>query len=73
MPNPRPLSIVKVKDAELSNPHVTNFDISSRDRFLYFGEIAQDTTKCIIEGLYCGKRLVWLSPDYFEEVVAGDY
>lgn len=73
MANPRPFSIVRIKPAELTNPDITNFDIHENDRFLYYGEIAQDPTKCIIEGLYCGKRLVWLTPDYFEEVSAGDY
>jgi len=66
MPNPRPSSIVKLTDP--NSTQAVNFQLSAEDRFIYVGEIAQDPTRCIVEGLYCGKRLIWLSPSEFEEV-----
>jgi len=71
MPSPRPLSIVKLKT--LDDPAVKNFDLRQIDRFIYWGEIAQDPTRCIVEGIYCGKRIPYLSPDLFEEVDPTDF
>jgi hypothetical protein len=71
MANPRPLSIVKLKTLE--NDTVKTFDLNARDRFIYWGEIAQDPTRCVVEGIYCGKRIPYLSPDLFEEVDPTDF
>jgi len=71
MPNPRPLSIVKLKDPTCAD--AVNYDLRAEDRFIYYGEIAQDATRCIVEGLLCGKRLPYFSPDIFEEVAANDF
>ena len=71
MPNPRPLSIVKLVDA--NSIQAVNFQLSADDRFIYWGEIAQDPTKCLVEGVYCGKRLIWLSPSEFVEADINDY
>lgn len=68
---PRPLSIVKLKT--LDNLGVKNFDLKQTDRFIYWGEIAQDPTRCVVEGIYCGKRIPYLSPDLFEEVDPTDF
>lgn len=66
MPLPRVNSIVKVVDVNATD--VAVFDIKENDRFIYFGTIAQDPTRCIVEGVYCGKRLVHLHPEDFVEV-----
>jgi len=66
MPLPRVNSIVKAVD--ISAIDVAVFDIKENDRFIYLGTIAQDPTRCIVEGVYCGKRLVHLHPEDFVEV-----
>lgn len=71
MPNPRPLSIVKITNLE--DVSVKVFDLKSSDRFVYLGEIAQDPTRCIVEGIFCGKRIPYLSPSLFAEVDADDF
>lgn len=71
MPNPRPLSIVKLKDPTCAE--AVNYDLRDIDRFVYHGEIAQDPTRCLVQGLFCGKRLPYFSPDIFEEVAANDF
>lgn len=68
MTNPRPLSIVKVKDDMLNDTNVQYWGLTPNDRFVYHGEIAQDPTRCIIVGVFCGKRIPYLSPELFEEV-----
>ena len=73
MANPRPLSIVKVKPAMLNDFRVESFGLRPNDRFIYFGEIAQDPTRCIVEGIYCGKRVPYLFVDMFEEVDPTDF
>jgi hypothetical protein len=71
MPNPRPMSIVKLIDH--TNPDAAVFDLQADDQFVYLGEIAQDPTKCIVLGLRCGKRIHYLSPSLFEEVDPSDF
>jgi hypothetical protein len=66
MPLPRVNSIVKAVDISVID--VAVFDIKENDRFIYLGTIAQDPTRCIVEGVYCGKRLVHLHPEDFVEV-----
>jgi len=66
MPLPRVNSIVKAVD--ITDIDVAVFDIKENDRFIYLGTIAQDSTRCIVEGVYCGKRLVHLRPEDFVEV-----
>ena len=73
MANPRPLSIVKIKPAMLNDFRVKSFGLQPDDRFIYLGEIAQDPTRCIVEGIYCGKRVPYLFVDMFEEVDATDF
>jgi hypothetical protein len=73
MANPRPLSIVKIKPAMLNDFRVESFGLRPYDRFIYFGEIAQDPTRCIVEGIYCGKRVPYLFVDMFEEVDPTDF
>jgi hypothetical protein len=73
MANPRPLSIVKIKPAMLNDFRVESFGLRPDDRFIYFGEIAQDPTRCIVEGIYCGKRVPYLFVDMFEEVDPTDF
>jgi hypothetical protein len=73
MANPRPLSIVKIKDSMLTDTNVEFWGLTSHDRFVYYGEIAQDPTRCIVVGLYCGKRVPYLSPDIFEEADITDF
>jgi len=68
MANPRPLSIVKIKSDMLNDFRVESFGLTSIDRFVYYGEIPQDPTRCIVEGIYCGKRVPYLFVDMFEEV-----
>jgi hypothetical protein len=70
MPNPRPHSIVKLIDP--NSTQAVNFQLSADDRFIYIGEIAQEPNRCIVEGLYCKKKLIWLSPSDFEEVDVSD-
>jgi len=70
MPLPRVNSIVKA--ADITDIDVAVFDIKDNDRFIYLGTIAQDPTRCIVEGVYCGKRLVHLHPEDFVEVDADD-
>jgi hypothetical protein len=70
MPTPRPLSIVKLVDPNSNEASV--YDLKASDRFIYYGELAQDPTKCLVEGLYCGKRLPWFSSSLFEEVDPSD-
>jgi hypothetical protein len=70
MPAPRINSIVKA--ADVTDIDVAVFDIKPNDRFIYLGTIAQDPTRCIVEGVYCGKRLVHLRPEDFVEVDADD-
>lgn len=70
MPLPRVNSIVKA--ADITDIDVAVFDIKDADRFIYLGTIAQDPTRCIVEGVYCGKRLVHLSPEDFVEVDPDD-
>lgn len=70
MPLPRVNSIVKAVDINATD--VAVFDIKENDRFIYLGTIAQDPTRCIVEGVYCGKRLVHLHPEDFEEVDPDD-
>lgn len=71
MPTPRLNSIVKIVDLE--DPDVKVFDIKANDRFIYRGEIAQDPTRCIVDGVFCGRRLVHLRPEDFEEVASDDF
>ena len=71
MPNPRPNSIVKLVDP--TDIDVQVFALISNARFIYMGEIAQDTSLCMVEGLYCGKRIAHLRPEDFVEVSAGDW
>jgi len=66
MANPRPLSIVKLKDP--NDPQALHYDLKSNDVFVYYGELAQDPTKCLVIGINCGKRLHLLSPDLFVEI-----
>ena len=73
MANPRPLSIVKIKPAMLNDFRVESFGLRPDDRFIYFGEIAQDPTRCIVQGLFCGKRIPYLPPSAFEEVASNDF
>ena len=73
MTNPRPLSVVKLKPEFLDDPRVETFSLSSRDRFIYHGEIAQDPTRCLIEGIFCGKRVPYLFVEMFEEVDPTDF
>jgi hypothetical protein len=73
MANPRPLSVVKIKDSFLNDVRVESFGLTTRDRFLYHGEIAQDTTRCIITGLFCGKKVPYLLAEMFEEVDPTDF
>lgn len=73
MANPRPLSIVKIKPAMLNDFRVESFGLQPDDRFIYLGEIAQDPTRCIVEGIYCGKRVPYLFVDMFEEVDPTDF
>jgi hypothetical protein len=73
MANPRPLSVVKIKDSFLTDVRVESFGLTARDRFLYHGEIAQDPTRCIITGLFCGKKVPYLLPEMFEEVDPTDF
>lgn len=71
MPLPRPLSIVKLITPISADAEV--FDLKEEDRFLYYGTIAQDPTRCMVEGLFCGKRIPYLPPSAFEEVAADDF
>lgn len=73
MPNPRQLSIVKIKNDMLNDFRVESFGLTSTDRFVYYGEIAQDPTRCIVEGIFCGKRVPYLFVDMFEEVDPTDF
>jgi len=73
MANPRPLSIVKIKSDMLNDFRVESFGLRPDDRFVYYGEIAQDPTRCIVEGIYCGKRVPYLFVDMFEEVDPTDF
>jgi hypothetical protein len=66
MPLPRVNSIVKVVD--VTDPDVVTFDIHENDRFIYLGTIAQDPTRCVVEGVYCGKRIIHLHPEDFVEI-----
>ena len=70
MPLPRVNSIVKIVD--VNDIDVNVFDIKENDRFVYLGTIAQDSSRCIVEGVYCGKRLIHLRPEDFEEIDASD-
>jgi len=71
MPTPRPLSIVKLVTPISDDAKV--FDLTEEDRFLYLGEIAQDPTRCMVQGLFCGKRIPYLPPSAFEEVASNDF
>ena len=71
MPNPRVNSIVKLVDP--TDIDVQVFDLKSSDRFIYYGEIAQDTSFCLVKGIYCGKLIPYLRPEDFVEVSAGDW
>lgn len=73
MPNPRPLSITKIKTEYLNDIRVESFGLTERDRFIYHGEIAQDPTRCIISGIYCGKNVPYLLAEMFEEVDPTDF
>jgi len=73
MANPRPLSIVKIKSDMLNDFRVESFGLRPDDRFVYYGEIAQDPSRCIVEGIYCGKRVPYLFVDMFEEVDPTDF
>ena len=73
MANPRPLSIVRVKPEMLTDFRVESFGLRPEDRFIYFGEIAQDTTRCIVKGIFCGKLVPYLFPEMFEEVDPTDF
>jgi len=73
MANPRPLSIVKIKSDMLNDFRVESFGLRPDDRFVYYGEIAQDPTRCVVEGIYCGKRVPYLFVDMFEEVDPTDF
>ena len=73
MANPRPLSIVRIKPDMINDFRVESFDLKLTDRFVYFGEIVQDPTRCIVEGIYCGKRIPYLFVDMFEEVDPTDF
>lgn len=68
---PRVLSIVKVVD--FNDPDVISWDLKESDRFIYYGTIAQNPTKCIVEGLFCGKRIPYISPGVFQEVTNDDF
>jgi hypothetical protein len=71
MPTPRTNSIVKLTEP-LTEDALT-FDLKTTDRFIFLGVIAQDPTRCVVEGLYCGKRIPYLSPTLFEEVATDDF
>jgi len=71
MPAPRVNSIVKAID--ITDTDVAIFDIKDEDRFIYLGTIAQDPTRCIVEGIRCGKRIPYLRPDHFEEVGSDEF
>jgi hypothetical protein len=71
MANPRPLSIVKI-----SNPNsagAINWGLTVNDRFVYWGEIAQDPTRCYVEGLNSGAKIAWMFPEDFVEVDPVDF
>jgi hypothetical protein len=64
---------IKIKDSFLNDVRVECFGLTARDRFLYHGEIAQDTTRCIITGIFCGKKVPYLLAEMFEEVDPTDF
>jgi hypothetical protein len=66
MPNPRPLSVVKIADP--TSERALLFQIEARDRFVYFGEFPNDPTRCFVLGLNDGKRIGWMFPEDFVEV-----
>lgn len=73
MANPRPLSIVKIKNTMLTDFRIQSWGLTETDRFIYYGEIAQDSTRCVIKGIYCGKEIPYLFADMFEEVDPTDF
>lgn len=73
MANPRPLSIVKVSTQALNDLRAESFGLTEKDRFIYFGEISQDSTRCVVQTLNTQRIIPYLFTDMFEEVDPGDF
>lgn len=71
MANPRPLSVVKISNSNSAG--AKNWALTETDRFIYWGEIAQDPTRCYVEGLNNGVKIVWMYPEDFVEVDPLDF
>jgi len=71
MPTPRQFSVVKIADE--NSERALLYQIADRDRFVYLGEIPNDTTRCFVLGVSCGKRIAWMYPEDFVEVDAVDF
>ena len=70
MPTPRPLSIVKIVDA--NSERAVYYQILDTDRLIYHGEIPNGNGRCYAFILNDGKRLVGLYPEDFIEVEPND-
>ena len=71
MTNPRPLSVVKISNS--NSKGAINWGLTETDRFIYWGEIAQDQTRCYVEGLNNGLKIAWMYPEDFIEVDPLDF
>jgi hypothetical protein len=68
---PRFLSIVKFSDPQCQESKM--FDFAENERFIYFGLIAQDNTRCIVQSLSSGRIMPYLVSTIFEEVDPVDF